>query len=350
MANFDLDALIEFNPALIYVQQSERSQAVDPTDESHPLEKFMIPTQEQIQDLYEGYQYLQNEVLPLVKAQGRNVLTVERLREWMNTFHGKLAHGLARQNRVLHLAGCYTVTPIFSWHHGEDFHLPLMHYFSDQLPLSQTQFVDLLVANQVADKKSINGFLTLCERLYSDPTADIYPQEREYQRLNQSAGAIALKPSLVQGKLCYAFWEGRLSEKEIAIVNKFVKICPPPHLIGGMMNEFYQALISQWQDADPTDDDAIIDLAAFAFARQLDIHPYFNANKRTCTGLMNLILRSFNKPSILLFHPNEDGDDVDNSLVGQAVAALPEDRRPLKALIKQGIDQATIRAAKISRS
>jgi hypothetical protein len=115
MPKFDLDVLTEFNPALIYVQQSEQSPAVDPTDDSHSLEKYFIPTQEQIHDLFQGYQYLQNEVLPLIQAQGRSMLTVECLQEWMNNFHGKLARSLAQQNNQPHLAGRYThALPLWS--------------------------------------------------------------------------------------------------------------------------------------------------------------------------------------------------------------------------------------------
>jgi len=71
-------------------------------------------------------------------------------------------------------------------------------------------------------------------------------------------------------------------------------------------------VVDRWQKCKPKDYDAIAELTSYAFLSFTKIHPFFNANGRTFTCVLNIILVSLGHPDILL-REHEERDDPDSS-------------------------------------
>ena len=84
-----------------------------------------------------------------------------------------------------------------------------------------------------------------------------------------------------------------------------------------------------------TNRDQVTAFLAEFFYQLADIHPFVNGNGRLATCMLNVFLRYFNLPSIILRYPGEKEDET--SLYAQAIAEIDSSRALLQQLIKERI-------------
>jgi fido (protein-threonine AMPylation protein) len=80
--------------------------------------------------------------------------------------------------------------------------------------------------------------------------------------------------------------------------------------------------------------DAVIELAAFAHAEWVRIHPFVNGNGRTARIWANLIMQRYGMPPVLVMRPRPAGLGYANA----AAACMKRDSAPLAAYIRKLYD------------
>ena len=104
------------------------------------------------------------------------------------------------------------------------------------------------------------------------------------------------------------------------------------------------ALDAMYPTPEALDDDgskAVIELAAYAHAEWVRIHPFINGNGRTSRIWANLIMQRYGMPPVLAMRPRPSGRDY----AGSASACMNRDWAPLAAYIRKVYD-AMVGAAK----
>lgn len=104
------------------------------------------------------------------------------------------------------------------------------------------------------------------------------------------------------------------------------------------------ALDAMYPTPDALDDDgrkAVIELAAYAHAEWVRIHPFINGNGRTSRIWANLIMQRYGMPPVLVLRPRPSG----RNYAGAASACMSGDWAPLAAYIRKAYD-AVVGAAK----
>ncbi len=97
------------------------------------------------------------------------------------------------------------------------------------------------------------------------------------------------------------------------------------------MDAFADQMLARFAKCNPENLDQVSEFLAEMFYQLTEIHPYANANGRTALAMVNIFLRYFNLPSILLRHPGEKDDK--KSAYSEAIAQLDKTREPLQQLI-----------------
>lgn len=90
--------------------------------------------------------------------------------------------------------------------------------------------------------------------------------------------------------------------------------------------------------------DAVIELAAYAHAEWVRIHPFVNGNGRTARIWANLIMQRYGMPPVLALRPRPTG----RGYAGAAAACMNRDPGPLAAYIRKAYD-VTVGAPSLSK-
>lgn len=296
-SQFDLSELKEFNPALVYGFNPEISQKYpDIFDYRH-----LLVNVEQYQDMLNAHLHAQNVILPEIKKTGIDKLTADQVLGWLHALHARIAKTLTFDMDEKHSeAGKFTHREIIRWHYGCQMQNELISFFANRSRMNP----DIL--RRYAEENGIEyprlmKFVGLLEKINADKSIPISANEKKFLAIGE--GYFVGIP-----KLGYLYHNKKLSQEEQEIIKPFIKFGTSPKHIPKATLEFARKLLAKWKRCDPNNPDQIAELAHFAFYNLTEIHPFCNGNGRTATLLMNIILRSLGKPSILMRNPGEYAD------------------------------------------
>lgn len=322
---FDLKQLTEFNPALVYGFSPELTVCDNPAKAD-----YLLQSTSQYKDMLSAYLYAQNEILPAIKTIGIKNITADQLIKWLHNIHSRIASSMADDFGCKEHAGKFVNAMIVRWHLGSNFYTMILKaYFHTNADL---ETVTDIVAQQINDpsvtRNEIYQFLELLLGHVEDTKIEL---PRDLMDLVSKDGPYPTA-DLGMHKLYYQYVTQQLNESENKILNKFLKYSTRPNEIPKKMKTFAQELLEKWRTCKAGDTNMLSNLLYFAFYELTEIHPYFNANGRTATCLLNIILRSLGKPSILMRFPDEKTDI--NSSYSKAIASIDTQPALLKAHIK----------------
>lgn len=325
---FDLTKLTEFNPALVYGFEPESSPQHLSGSRAVVTDK-LFPEAGQHKDMLEAYLYAQDTILPQVKGIG---ISPEILLKWVKSIHSILGKTLLQ---------CYGKTPgeyasqgMFRWHQGSPLNTLFILYFSGLSYKTPEEFATFLHKEHELDYSSALEFILLLEKIASDKNITVHDSQIPFIKFNHEAA----RGMIVLNKLFSAYNLDQLSITEKNIVDKIVKICMFPERIPGAMAKWANDTTAQYHNCDPANLDQVCEFLANTFFNLTEIHPFDNANGRTATCLMNIFLRSFGYPSILLRYPGDR--DNRNNQYQKAIAEMASSLAPLKTLIRDRITEA----------
>lgn len=330
---YDLSKLTEFNPAIVYCFDPEASP--QRLSGSETLLDALVPEAGQHEDMLQAYLYAQNNILPVIRAIGFEKVTPSQLIDWIKTLHALIGNSLFKYQGSE--SGEYTELMLLRWHKGASLNQEFCYYLADQLPDVKTDdaFINRLHNEYKLDKKSCLDFLKLLRKIHNNKTIEISTLEVE----SISMQPVELHSSLTTlTRMATAYNKDLMTSEEKAMVDKVVKICIFPEQIPGRMESFAKSTIENYSKIDKTDKDQIYKYLAEVFYVLTDIHPFENANGRIATCLINLLLRSFSLPSILLRYPGERSNE--NSQYYEAIDAIDSTLVPLQKLIKLRVKEA----------
>jgi fido (protein-threonine AMPylation protein) len=323
----NLDKLTEFNPALIYSFEPEASGK--PMG-SEAFWEALFPAAGQHQDLFDAYLFAQAEILPQLRGQ-QGKIKKQQLLDWINTLHGILGKTLFES--FGQEAGKYIERSVLRWHPGSAIKDHLIYYLSKaHFCKNDKALVAYLVERFHVEEEAILAFIKLVRKIGKNSGIGVHESQIPFLEKSKNTffGVLALN------KMQTAYYtEGILTAEEKKVIDKIVKICRYPHEMPSAMNAFAEQTIAAFEQCEPTNLEQISKFLTDLFYNFTDIHPYANANGRTGTAIINIFLRYFNLPSILLRHPGEKTDE--NSDYSKAIAQINESTQPLQNLIKKRI-------------
>ena len=318
--------LIAFNPALIYLFEYEGYP--DEPDSGEVLVG-------QYTDILLAYLYAQDTILPVVREKGFASVEAKTLLEWINTLQIKSSKTILGWQRFN--PGVYRDASEYLWNAGPQFfqvlsRLLLQLMSSKSTTWASKEAVALFATEFSMDAKKIEAFLLLLKNIHEDSSIMLFPSQTAFisKYSGQAMGAFRLFE-----KLNAAYNQGRLGKEERALIHYFGHFGVPAERIEPEMQALATETLAAYATFDGSDLDQVANYLANVFSRFIKIHPYRNANGRTATCLLNILLRSFDLPSIVLRFPQEANDP--SSEYAQAILHLNESQEPLKALIKKRI-------------
>lgn len=360
-----LEQITQFNPALIYGFDPEGSFYF-----SNPRSvTYLHHSAGQYQDMFNAYLYAQEVILSTIIKEGLQNITADRLIEWLNQLHLRIAATVAKDFKLP--AGEFSKQQVFHWYQGSKIQLILIEFLSGTLSTAEElayliheldlmsevrdKFIHLLNSqkksdtNEISDKLTVitlleaigmgkdvaDKFLRLMLRVCEDPSIEV---PKEY--LSYPANSVRIRGYLTFEKLAVQYHSDKLTVEEKSIVDEVVRICTSPRKNHQAMKDFAEELLIAWKKCDHRDIDQVTQLVYTAFPGITKIHPYFNCNGRLATCLANIILISLGKPSILIRNPNERDDP--NSSYSQAIANINKTPELLFQHLKNRIKEAEI--------
>jgi prophage maintenance system killer protein len=189
---------------------------------------------------------------------------------------------------------------------GNKFRGELLKYFSGEAPWhykeggrnekAQAAFVRRMQDKLAMNAADVSRFIDLVERMYLTSMPIQHqkhpkgtPQERARSKLS---------------KLVIAVEEGQTTPKQNAIIEKVTCITPSKGL-SQKMQAWAEETVNAYYACDPTNFEEVCRVMAGIYYRFEKIHPFTDANGRTGMCVVNLLLRVWGYPSILLSHPHE---------------------------------------------
>lgn len=327
----DLSKLSEFNHALVYSFEPESSP--QRLAGSQTYEDALYPEAGQYHDMLDAYLYAQENILPLIKKEGIKNIKPETLIQWVKKLHSHLGKTLLQIHDKQ--AGEFTQEFILRWHKGNQLVDHFIYYLAGLHPHKpRSSFVSFLNEDFGLDKQATSNFISLLEKIADDKTYTIHESQIPYINYKHPAihGIIAIN------KLATAYNLDQLTYEQKKIVNNIVKICMLPKLIPAAMEQWAGTTVCKLSELDTNDIGKVTEFLTFVFYELTEIHPFANANGRTATCLINLFLRAFDYPSIVLRHPGERKNQ--NSQYQQAFAQIDSSLLPLQKLIHTRIVEA----------
>ena len=300
----------------------------------------VIPEAYQHLDMLNGYLFLENDILPVLKEKKANISSGTLL-TWFNTLHSHMNKTLMES--AGEKSGEYTKRTVFRWQKGVTMSTYFIEYFSGKIKLknnNDNEFVNLLIEKFGVDKNSITEFIKIIRKIEKNeeikvPESQIKFIKQEVERQEKARENISLKGLNLIHKLQPAYLDNILTNDEKLAVDKIVKICGYPEDIPKLMENFANKTIDKLLNCPGEDLDTISEFLADFLYEFTDIHAYGNGNGRVGTAIVNAFLDYFGKPSILLRLPGERSDE--NSEYNDAFNQIDITREPLAKLIKSRI-------------
>lgn len=269
-----LSELKEFNPALVYGFVAE-----DPQFHDYPKGSvaMILHIAGQLRDMQNAYFYAQDTILVDIRKNGLKTITPEKLGSWLNQLHTLIAKTIAEEAYTT--PGVYC-SEICRWKGKEGAN----HEFILQLSYGKAD-LSALARDNGFEKSTVEEFAKLFNNLFKKHGRSAFDKLLELHQNN------------------------KLTPEERRASDHIFFMAFPAEKLKMLMTVFLAEFAKKWQECDPKSDDEIAKLASYAYTKIAGkIHPYFNANGRLATEIVNIILRSFNKPSILVRYPHERHD------------------------------------------
>lgn len=330
---YKIEDLVEFNPALIYGFEPESSHKR--LGGSEALIDVLVPEAGQHQDMLEAYLFAQSTILPFIRAHGFTAVDEKLLLEWIKTLHAFIGKTLMEEG--VNKSGEYALEPVMRWHNGFAISFEFIKFISgkhecktkEKLASYLEQYFELDIKDGIA-------FINLLLKLQEDKTIQLGEIElKTLETLKKSPYLSGLK---TMHTLYAAVNKKLLSTEDKIVSDKVVKICIYPSEIPAAMQHFAQTTLKKYRACDKSDLKQLSQFLAETFYQFADIHPFGNGNGRVATCFINILIRSFELPSILLRHPG----DLKNkgSLYSIAIEKIDHTLVPLQELIMKRIIDA----------
>jgi len=329
----DLSKLHEFNEALVYGFEPEASPASIVYGPG--LVNTIIPNTDQREDMYRAYMHAQEVILPRFRAS-IDTLTAEELLTWIKALHADMGRTILA---LFHKkSGVYVDQQVCRWHGGNEINDHLINYLSNLHQCKTDESLARLVAKERnIDYQDMLAFIKVVVKIGNDDSIELSLEERAHV---ESVLPLERSGSRALYRLTNAFHSNRLSQEEREIVNKIVLVCIPPKEVPVAMDAFAALTVERFKHCPKDDIKALSNFLAELFYEFTDIHPFGNANGRTATAVINLVLRALNYPSILLRHPGDK--ESESSEYSQAIKHISRTREPLQQLIEKRIHDARV--------
>lgn len=328
-SEFDLTQLkSEFDPAIVALFEHENVGAEAPFN--------MLKTAcGQYVDLFQAYLYAKEEVLPFIrdKAKGISAITPKILLGWLNEAHKRIAQSLAGPSAMV--AGEYSKVQLTRWQWGM-LTADIVYDFVAGGDTKKEEIYDIGKQNGVA-LETINPIMRILEKMRSEDTVVAVAGRKI--KINQAYLAkVSQQEKNVIGGVKFLMLLKELSPKDREILSDLVIVCMDPAEYPSAMQNFAGTFIKSWQGCDPQQNDQLADLLLQAYRGIAGIHPYGNGNGRLATWLMNVIMRSFDKPSFLMREPGEKHQE--QSSYSQAIQAIDKNPELFKKHVLSRMQQA----------
>ena len=328
------ERLTQFDLSVIYCFEPERSEA-ELYLGSKKIEDTLIYQFAQTQDLIAAYFYVQEQMLPKLKAyrSGVSCLSAKDLVDHFKELHKISSHQLLLHNPQA--LGCFNQEPSFRWCHGPLMNGEMVAYFSGiHESRSIKEFCDYLSHDPFfIPSAAAEDFLRLLTSIKDDPSYETHPYFSRVLSESQIPYAEGFK-ALMKLNLAFHSRE-KLGVKERKIVETLVYPCLPPDTVDFAIMQYANWLLEELLSLKEENLEQMSVFLAEAFYRFTSIHPFMNGNGRIATCLMNLCLRSFDLPSIVIRYPGDDENP--ESDYAQAFAHIDESRKYLSELILKQI-------------
>ena len=327
---FQLSRLISFNQALVYGFDPEASEAA--LKGSTKIEDNLYITVGQYMDMLEGYLYAQEHILPSIKHIGIQKISPAMLLDWISKLHGFFGGTLINSMESPSKAGEYNKTTILRWKHSSLISI----YLEDALSTFQDykfkceEMRNHFVTELKMDPLIADQFIKLINNI-REKTLKAFKGTSE-EDLQQ------LVPHLVIEHIIHGYRGKNFSEQEMKVIDAIMIIGMPIDAIPKRMHDYVESTLIEWKACNKKDLRAVSQFLAESFFQLTEIHPFPNANGRTATGLINIMLRSFDLPSILLRLPGERRDS--SSLYCKALDCINDSRELLAEHIYNRIQEA----------
>jgi hypothetical protein len=318
-----LEQLVEFNQALVYEFQPESSP--ERILGSITVEDTIFFDYPQYYDILAAYLYAQNVILPTIEKEG---LSEENLTLWLKEIHGLMTQFLLKE-----FAGKYSKAIVVRWHQGSVFQNILEEHFN------HPKMSDDAFSNRLASEgeypivvPQAKAFIKLLRRINKEiplsPDISAITKGNLWEQTFFQLITIAIvNPKILA------------SEEKIAF-DQTVRLGTAPNKIPSAMASFVKATVLAYKTfhRENIDINHVAHFLATTFYKLVDIHPFENGNGRTATCLINILLRSWGLPSILLRYIGEKENS--ESEYAQAIDQIDTTRKPLERLIRKRIVEA----------
>ncbi len=337
---FDLSEITEFNLALVYAFDAEGidlncvNKAIDyfnkfpeaSRDESTSLLQDGLVTTTQFMDMLRAYKLAQNILLE-IRALDISEISPQQIIDWWDSLHAEIAYGLltlSPDDFMGTLPGQATQRQIFRFHDGSAEMFNLLNYHYHHKPLEYLGKYQPLI--DLIDRNCFQNDQINDPNLIPKNALD----KQAFFHVNNLGKALYVLGTL--------YHKNKLSPEDRDILNQFIKICARPEEMESLRQTCAQEILDLWSTVDAQDLDSVAHFIGEVFYKITDMHCYTNANGRLATCFINIFLRSFNLPSILLRHPAERDDP--NSSYSLAITHIDHDRSYLYNHIKSRIEIA----------
>lgn len=307
----ELNELTEFNPALVY--GFEFQNFINPEAERNklPVNRSLL-YYGQFEDMLNAYLYAQQHILPNIKEKGITQLTSNDIIDFVKLIHARIGKTIISQYRTK--PGEFTKEQTWRWNDGTDFGKLIMGYFCGAYNAEK-----IVAAASVCGhhRKETIAFLAVLDKY-----------KKKYSHIKPSVGL----GCYIDKQIALDYHKEKLTSAEKNAIVPFA-LLPNPKTFSAQMQKYAEELLKLWSKCDSNNIDQVSELATYAFKELASIHPFADCNGRTATCIMNIVLRSLNKPSILLRQPGERDDT--NSQYTQAIDAIQTNPTLLKEHIKK---------------
>lgn len=277
----------EFTPAL--VTEFEAETVLDDNFVDHTVRAYG-----QYHDLCIGYAY-GIQVLDEIRRVGVKAITGKMVLRWIKESHRLLAHHLLAGSP--NNAGEYNDNVATRWHWGVKAEKYVSLYLGGAG--SATDIAKLAKADGYpADK--FQNVMAMLNKLRGFKINEAHYRDVLGTELQDSI--------MERGRyrLAIALYTDFLTSEEKSYLSDVVTACMKPEQIPAAMETFCDQLALKWRTCDGGNQEQLGNLLHFSFLHLSGlIHPFANGNGRESTWLVNVIARSFNRPSFLMRRPND---------------------------------------------
>lgn len=326
---FNISKLNEFSHSIIYGFEPEST--IERISGNQTFQSALIPECKQYQEVLNAYLFAQNTILPLLKSK-KGEINEEIFLSWIMTLHGMMGKTILKEN-FNEKSGNFTKRSVQIWQSDTTVNQVLIYYYSGLIPFKKDkEVIDHLVDSVNLNREEITDFINILNRINKNKDIKIHPSQEQFVF---SSDKRLLPGIILLNKLQTAYLSEVLSPEEKVKVDKIVRICMWPDNIPKAMRQFAKNTLDQLKECSPQNLDQVSEFLGSLFYGFTDIHPFGNANGRVALCLVNIFLRYFELPSVMLRQPNDDKNK--NSDYFQAIQQINLTRTPLIQLIKKRI-------------